>query len=549
MALSGSLTTTSYDGRYYKFDWSATQSVDNNKSTVSWTLSAVGGSSSWYAERTLQVIKGGDVLYSKTARVERYAGTITSGSFTVSHDSSGNAKFSISLAVAVYGSDVNCTGSKTFTLNTIARVSTPTLSSSSVDFGNNITIYTNRLSNNFTHHLYYSFNGGSEVGITSGIGASYTWTVPNSLMNSIPSATSATITLRLYTFNGSTNIGSKTVSFTAKVPSSVKPSCSLAVSDATGFNSIYGAYVKGISKLKVVVTATTSYSSAIASYSTSANGGVYTSSSFTTGVITSSGTLSISSTVKDKRGRSGSASTSVSVLNYSVPNISLLKVKRCNADGTENAQGEYIQVTFSGSVTSLNNKNTAQYQVEYKKTNETGYNVVELSDYDGNYSVSNGTYIFQADTGSSYNVKVTVTDAFNTGSKTTVGSTGFAIIHWLANGLGLAFGKIAELSGVLDIGFQTKHSGGLINILLENNTDLNDIKTPNVYYGNSASTSGYLNCPISTGTSFTLEVMSAGGDGQIMQRLTTCSKTGMTTYYRFYYSSSWGDWVTKDAVG
>ena len=41
MALSGSVSTNAgEDGRYYKLSWTATQSIANNTSTISWTLEA-----------------------------------------------------------------------------------------------------------------------------------------------------------------------------------------------------------------------------------------------------------------------------------------------------------------------------------------------------------------------------------------------------------------------------------------------------------------------------------------------------------------------------
>ena len=76
MALSDSVSTNGYEGRYYTVSWSASQSVANNTSTISWTLSCAGGSSSWYAERTLVVTVAGKTVVNKADRVTRYAGNI-----------------------------------------------------------------------------------------------------------------------------------------------------------------------------------------------------------------------------------------------------------------------------------------------------------------------------------------------------------------------------------------------------------------------------------------------------------------------------------------
>ena len=129
MATSGSVSTSKYDGRYYTVSWTAKQSIPNNQSTITWTLKAVGGNVSWYAERTLKVLIDGTSVFSKTARKERYAETIATGTKVIKHDSQGNADFKIEIQAAVYVDSVNCTGSETFVLTQIKRPSTLSVSS------------------------------------------------------------------------------------------------------------------------------------------------------------------------------------------------------------------------------------------------------------------------------------------------------------------------------------------------------------------------------------------------------------------------------------
>lgn len=143
MATSGSLSTNGYDGRYYKLEWTATQDVAKNQSKISWTLKALGGDVSWYAERTVKVKIAGTTVYSKTDRVQRYTGTVKSGTVTLTHDSAGKKSFSASLEVAVYYSTVNCTGSKTFTLTQIPRQATLTSAPNFDDEDNPIIKYSN----------------------------------------------------------------------------------------------------------------------------------------------------------------------------------------------------------------------------------------------------------------------------------------------------------------------------------------------------------------------------------------------------------------------
>lgn len=107
---------------------------------------------------------------------------------------------------------------------------------------------------------------------------------------------------------------------------------------------------------------------------------------------------------------------------------------------------------------------------------------------------------------------------------------------------GASIGKPAELDGVFDVGFETLLRGGFRHLVIEPNTDLNDVKTPNTYIGANISSNAYGNCPLKSGT-FTLTVEGAGEEGQLKQILTRCSKTEPEKYIRFFYQSTWSEWM------
>lgn len=467
MALSGTLKTSSYEGRYYQFDWKATQSKSSNQSTISWTLKAVGGSSGWYAERTLKVVLAGSTVYSKTDRVQRYSGTISSGTKVITHDSSGNASFSVSVQAAVYGTSLNCTGSGSFTLDNIPRKSTLTVENGTLGTAQTLTV--TKASSGFTHTITATCGSASTTVCTTSDSTSISFTPPLAWASQNTEGTTVSVVYKITTYNGSTSIGSNGYTKSYTIPSSVKPSCTIDVIDPTGYADTYGGYIKGLSKFEVVVTPTISYGSTIASYSTTANGSTYSSSSFTTDILKSSGTLTISATVKDKRGRSGTASISNTVLDYAFPSVNLLTVRRCDSDGTANDQGEYCKIVFSAAITSLNSKNTAEYSLKYKKSSSSTYTSVTLDTYDGEYSVSEGSYIFAADGGSSYDIQLSAIDAFGATTRSTSMSTTTTLINWLASGLGMAIGKVAELSEYLEIAFQTLFHK---NVVLKNSVVL-----------------------------------------------------------------------------
>ncbi len=448
------------------------QSIANNTTNVTVKVNAKWTYGSWNATSRPGWVKINGTTYNfsssfNTGGTTSGSQTLYTKSVTVPHNSNGTKTLSCS---ASYSSDVSSgtvTASASKTLTTIPRKSTLTVSNGTL--GTAQTLKITEKATSFNHKLTYKCGSASGYILGSSSATSSTlsqsWTPPLSLAAQNTTGTTISITFTLTTYNGSSSIGSNSYTKSFEIPTSVKPSCTVSVSDANGYASTYGGYIKGLSKFKIVVTPTTSQGSPISSYSTTANGVAYKVASFTTDVVKTVGTNTITATVKDKRGRSGSASVTANVIDYKKPSITLLKVSR-----TENGQGANVQVTFDSSVTALSNKNTATYKLEYKKSSASSYTAVTLSNYANNYAVSNGTYTFPAETGSSYDVKLTVTDKFDSGYKTTSASTAFTLMHWLKSGLGMAIGKIAEIEEYLDIGFKTRFRK---NIIMSNGTGSN----------------------------------------------------------------------------
>lgn len=544
MATSGSASVTVTSWNTLKFSWETTsQSVVNNTSTISWKLEHISGSSgridSSASKKWSVTVNGTTYSGTNTVGIANNATkTLASGSTTITHNSNGTKTFSYSFSqqfsITFSGASIGTkTGSGSGTLDTIARKSS--LSASNGTLGTAQTLTVTRYDSSLTHTITYQCGSASGTIATKSSNTSISFTPPLTLANQAPSGTSVSITLTITTYTGSTSIGSNTKTISCAIPASVKPTVSLAVSDAEGLSNTYGGYIQGMSKFKVVLTASGSYGSTIKAYKTTADGKSYTAASFTTDVISSSGALTINVTVTDSRGRTATASTTATVLPYSAPKITALTVNRSDAAGNSSTSGAYLAVTFNTEITALNNKNTATYKVQYKKTSETSYTTETLT-------TSSGVFVFAADVSSTYNIVLTVADVFKSASKTATGSSAKKLWSALSKGLGFAFGKVAELEGVLDVGFATRFMGGILHPVLVKDTDLNDIRTPNIYVGVNVASNNYGNCPFSKGT-FSLEVLGAGADGQVKQRVSSCSKNESRIFERFFFENSWGEWV------
>lgn len=483
MALSGTVKTNAdSNGRYYQLSWTATQSAANNTSTISWTLSAQGYSGYWVAERTLYVTIDGATVYSKSDRVERKVGTIKTGTKTITHNSNGSRSFTITVGAAVYGTSVNCKGSGTFALNTIGRASTLNVSAGTLGVAQTITA--DRKVSSFTHTLTWECGSYSGTIATKSTATSWSFTPPLELANTATRLYPVGVYFKLTTYNGSTVVGTSDQTVAMDIPTSIKPTCTVNITDPTGYSATYGGYIQNKSKMKITVTATPAYGSPIVSYSITANGSTYLNNPATTGVVTTSGSNTIIGKATDKRNRTGSATTTINVLAYSSPKITFT-MHRCDQDGTENMTGSYCKVTYKAVITSLSNKNSKSIKLRYKKTSDTQYTsrTINMSAY-----TQEGSEIFSAEDGSSYNVQMQAIDSFETSTTTAELSTGFSIMHIPASGKGLAVGKISQ-AAEFEVGMDARfYSGAHFNkgftedIPNIANSDCNTIVASGHYY-------------------------------------------------------------------
>ena len=481
MALSGSFSTSICDGHYKLLvEWSASQNVSNNTSVITVKASLVNDWSLDVGKRYNNTLSVAGTSVTYTSDAVRTMGTHVLTEYksgAISHNADGTKSVAISVSYR-FNATINgtyygtMTASKTVALDTIPRASTPTLSASYVEMGQALTITTNRASSSFTHKLYYGWYGTTWYSIASNVGASYRWTVPKTFANNIPDAPSGWGTIRCETYNGSTLIGTKEVSFKATVPNTEEfsPSCTadLDVIWASTFdtNNLPSSPVQGLSKIKVTVNPTLAYGSPIDSYTILIDGRGYSSSTVTTDYLRNKGSSPVDVVVTDKRGRSGSWKYTMNVQEYARPTIDSLKVHRCDANGVEDDQGEYVKVSFSATVSPITG-NTATYLIHNKKSSVTSWTLL-TSDVNGKSTASlnkmsvteaDATYIYKCDGGSSWDFRVTAADEHNTGSKTTSVSTAFTLYNVHQSGTGIRFGGVAEEENTLQNDLELRQAG------------------------------------------------------------------------------------------
>lgn len=438
------------------------QSIANNTSNVTVAVTARWTYGSWNAtgQCTGTMTIDGKV-YTFTGLTFN-EGATTSGSevimtktVTVGHNADGTKTLSCSATFVTGLSNVGTvSASASKALTTIPRATQPKVGASVRDMGDYVTIYVDTAaSTSFTHDLAYSFMGGAYQTIANGVKDWYNWTIPD-LASQIPNATSGAATIRCITKNGSTVIGTKTVTMTLKVPASVVPTVSavIATENTSGLAAQFGAFIQGKSTLAVKTTAAGAKGSTISSYKATLQGVAYTGANFTTGTLLLSGDHSLVVTVTDSRGRTASRTASIPVLPYTLPATSEFKPFRCDVNGNPADDGKYLSVAYAYSVASLGGKNTAVMVIEYKTRASSTWSQLTT----GQDLAGSGTRFFNSPTFSSdylYDLRMTVTDWF--GASTTYTATlptADVVLDISADGTGLGVGKVSQRDNATEFG-------------------------------------------------------------------------------------------------
>lgn len=315
------------------------------------------------------------------------------------------------------------------------------------------------------HVLQWAITNGPSGSVNISAGTeTYSLAMPLSNLNSMTTATSFTITYELETqTTGGSKIGMVRKTGTITVPENVKPTVTAPTATPYSENnkvpSSWNVYVAGYSQanLSLSTAATKAYNASITKYAFSGNGCSETSttapsssSPFTdTSDVLTSGTKSFTVTVTDTRGRKGTATTTITVLDYVVPKILTRSAIRCNAQGEADEEGTYILVKATASVSSCDGHNTSTIRCYYRTSGDTSWT--------SGGTITSGQLIIgggNIHTSSNYDVRVTVTDGLSnvtTQDMMTVVPRSIWEFHVKRGGGAWAFGGPADLDGKLHV--------------------------------------------------------------------------------------------------
>ena len=231
--------------------WEESASVENNTSRIKYEFYAsqrtgfsFTGTTRNPAGRIVVNINGSDVDSADIGLISYGTGSCgKTGYINVPHNADGTKEMSFSIRMdevtGNYAGDTWKYGSARVS-DTLWLVWIPRASSISVTSGSgtkpgagSINLSISRASSSFTHTVTWSCAGLSGT-VGTGIGTSCSWSVPIDIIEKSPNANS-TVTFTCKTYNGSTEIGSKTCTATVGYysPSSISSITSSIVCDGT----------------------------------------------------------------------------------------------------------------------------------------------------------------------------------------------------------------------------------------------------------------------------------------------------------------------------
>lgn len=404
-----------------RVEWSSSQSVANNTSTIYWTVTSAGGyGGHWVMAGPITVNIAGVTVVNRADRFKMYVGqTLGSGSFTLTHNSDGTQSFSAWAEAALYTYAISSTRYDYYIdLPQIPRASSISVSGSTM--GSPITIQISRAVSSFTHTLIWHFGNQNGTIVSQTSNSSVTWTPPLTLADQIPNSVSGTGTLTCITYNGGTEIGRKTINFTLTVPSDVIPSInSFTSSIASTKPSGCGRYVKNHSTVTWNVSVSGVRGSTIRKCVISGQNLSKTFTESSTSYTATSSTLTIAGKktytviVTDSRGRTAKATGYITIMDYNPPVITSVNSFRSNIDGTLNGAGEYVTHKLTASFYRLDGKNNIKIEAFSKKSSDSTYSnsviIKNNSSNTVNYTYTYPNNSFKADT--KYDFKIMISDS------------------------------------------------------------------------------------------------------------------------------------------
>lgn len=478
----------------------------------------------------------------------------TSSAVRINHTSTGSKSVALVFSLATSTSGAGTVSvSGTAVLQDIAMSGTLTLGSSSLTISNSTgptqTFTIGQYQSSYNYKVEWKI--GSTVVSTTTIPANNTSTRSQVLSAaacgpSMANTNSTTVTATLYTYSGSTQIGSvSTKTFTLNytlAPTLSSVSAAMSTTCRSYTQGLRSYYYKGQSA--VVITAngfSGSNGSTLTNYTFYMGSSIVstqTGTSWTSGTLNTVGTITFKVRATDSRGNYVEKSTSITVVDYAVPQITAKNAYRVSSGSTADSSGTKIYYTATAAATGSGNSiKTLSVATSPAATSSTA----SVSNSTSMSGTLNGAFSIT----SQYTVTFTATDAMGYSSTATVSvPTAKRIINVNQAKDGIGFGMFAE-SGLASFNMPIRPYKGVKTISYTSGiASVSDINTAvlNAFSSMEIYTTAWieLNPSVSIGEPFNT------GSALFIEIQKTAASYGIVTAKT--YSSSTGNWVWRASI-
>lgn len=462
-----SANSKSYEGRYLNLTINQVQNIEKNTSTLNWTLTSTGGSSTYYTIYPTTIRINGEEVYSKDKTdwddyVFPAKKDSVSDSIEVEHNSDGSKTVEVYFYTGVYFSAYQANYGGNFTLDNIPRANS--ISVSNYDLGQDIGITIGKKADSFTSTLTYKIGSRTGTIATKTSSSTYVWEMSDELISQIkrdnPSNAKPSATIYCETYSGNTKIGeTKSATFTLTITD--KPTLTSLSADEVRWDikSLTTSILKYISIMIVTAEGIAPEGTTISNYKLrwgnierNNSTGKFEIDNIQYSYLDSNGNRKTKLTVvvTDARGNSSDGFFSSEeypmerdFIEYVIPAFNNTDVKFKRLNGTSNFVKLHMTGYFyNGLLTGLNGetKNYLTIQYRYKLKNDASAQWSELKTIDATLNADN-TFIIddyqfeeEFDYRENYDIEFYADDLFCTEIYSSVIKTSETIAKWHKGG-------------------------------------------------------------------------------------------------------------------
>ena len=358
---------------------------------------------------------------------------------------------------------------KTIVLTTIPRKS-EIASAAAVTLGKACSVRWTPLATSFKYKLKFSLLDWSYTtdDIEPNTTSPYTYTgytIPMEAANQLPNVTSGVMTVTLYTYSGSNEVGEASATFDVTVPENeaTKPT----IADLTLLpegSPFLGVFLQGGSRVRANVTGEGKYGAAVASVEMTVEGKTYTGDCISHPLM-GSGDIKVTVSVTDTRGFAAAVEKHIYVCPYSKPQVQVRVCQRCDENGLVSDSGAYLTIEAARSYSKVMigpdqfNFCRLRYRCARQGDPLPEWTTI-LEDNDQSDSVNTGALQRNLAKDAIYIVEVGVIDTVGNTSQTSYTvMTEAVFMHEKAGGKGLGLGMYCTADNRLDVAWDARFHG------------------------------------------------------------------------------------------